>query len=310
MKKGIILTLSLLLAGVLLTAGLFGCGNNSPAETKPSAVTPPAAPAPVATPPEVNVSLNTQTKGIWVSGSGKVAVTPDIALLRLGIEAQEVSVVEAQASAKEAMAKVMAALAESGVAEKDIQTQNFRIRQRTRWDDEKQQEVVTGYTVTNDVIAKIREMDKTGEIIDAVVTAGGDYTRIDDLNFSVEDPAAYYDEARENAITDAKDKAEKIAALSGVRMGDPTYITESSSSSFYNYMSMGMAMPTAIPAPVIITEAASISPGEVEITVNMQVAYEIEDITSSVVIPPNFHSEIVPPASEGKVYIEGDNKSE
>ncbi len=283
MRKSIIITLGLLLSAVLLTVGVMGCSDNTPdnppPEASPSIPETPELPAtiPAAAPANVNVSLSTQSEGIWVSGTGKVTVTPDIALLLLGIEAQEASVGEAQEAASAAMAKVMTALADSGVAEKDIQTQNFRIRQRTNWDNEKQQEVIIGYLVTNDVIAKIRDMSKTGEIIDAVVTAGGDYTRIDDLNFSVEDPADYYDEAREKAVADAKDKAEKIAALSGLFLGKPTYITESSSSSFYNYMSMGMVAPQ-VPAPVIVTEAASISPGEVEISVNMQVAYEIKKI--------------------------------
>jgi len=287
--------ISLLVATLLLTVGLLGCNGSTPADTTPEPAPPTAAPVAV---PEVNVSLNTQSEGIWVRGTGKVTVTPDIALLLLGIEAQEVSVAEAQASSSVAMEKVMTALASNGVAEKDIQTQNFRIRQRTRWDDEKQEEVVTGYRVTNDVIAKIRDLEKIGDIIDAVVTAGGDYTRIDDLNFSVEDPTTYYDEAREKALDDARGKAEKIADLSGMRLGDPTYITESSSSSFYNYSSYGMAIPAPAPAPIIITEAPPISPGEVEISVNMQVAYGIEDKTPIVV------------QSEAKVYIEGGNKPE
>lgn len=280
MKKGIILTLSLLLATVLLTVGLLGCNGNTPAETipkpTPPMVAPPTAPAPVAAHPDVNVSLNTQTEGIWVSGTGRVAVSPDIAILRLGIEAQEVSVAEAQASSSTAMEKVMTALSDSGVAEKDIQTQNFRIRQRTRWDEEQQQEVVIGYRVTNDVVAKIRDMEKIGDIIDAVVAAGGDYTRIDDLSFYVDDPSAYYDEAREKAMDDAKGKAEKIAGLAGMKLGEPTYINESATTPYLGGMGYEMAVPAPAPAPIVVAEAPPISLGEVEIRVNMQIAYSID----------------------------------
>jgi len=277
MKKGVILTLSLVLAMVLLTVGLLGCGEGNPTNTTPPAAPAPAAPttapAPAAT-PEVSVSLNTQMEGIWVSGTGKVPVTPDIAILRLGIETQEVSVSEAQAKASEAMDKVMAALTESGVAEKDMQTQNFRIRQRTRWDDEQQQEVVVGYRVTNDVVAKIRDMEKIGDIIDAVVAAGGDYTRIDDLGFSVDDPSAYYDEAREKAMEDARAKAEKTAGLAGLQLGEPTYISESATTPYLGGMGYEMAVPAPAPAPIIMAPPP-ISPGEVEIIINMQVAYSI-----------------------------------
>jgi len=299
MKKGFILT-SLLLATLLLTIGLLGCNGNTPAEITPEptqpTVTQPTTPAPTTTPANVNVSLNTQTEGIWVSGSGKVAVTPDIAILQLGIEAQEPTVAEAEDKASEAMDKVKTALTDNGVAEKDIQTQNFRIRQRTRWDDEQQMEVVVGYRVTNDVIAKVRDLGKVSDIIEAVVAAGGDYTRIDDLGFTIEDPTAYYDEAREKAMADAKEKAEKIAELASVKLGMPTYINESASTPYLG-ASYGMAVPAPTPAPEIIVETPMpISPGEVEITVNMQVAYEIEDKSPIVV------------QGEGKVYIEGDNK--
>ena len=61
------------------------------------------------------------------------------------------------------------------------------------------------------VTAKIREMDKVGSIIDAVAAAGGDYTRINNIAFSVDDPSPYYTEARQKAMADAKAKAEQLA---------------------------------------------------------------------------------------------------
>ncbi|MDD4985715.1 MAG: SIMPL domain-containing protein [Dehalococcoidales bacterium] len=283
MKKSSILTISLLLAVALLTAGVMGCSNTSPADS-PSPSPSPSIPANPETPatvpaktPEVNVSLNTQAEGIWVSGSGKVAVTPDIALLQLGIETQEATVAEAQAKASEAMDKVKASLTDSGVAEKDIQTRSFRISQRTRWDDVQQQEVVTGYRVTNQVVAKIRDMEKVSSIIDAVVAAGGDYTRISSLNFSVDDPTAYYDEAREKAMADAERKAEQIAGLAGMKLGMPTYINESATTpvSSYSVMSYEMQIPAPMPAPAIVIPETSVSPGEIEISINMQVAYSV-----------------------------------
>jgi len=275
MKKGIILTLSLILAVVLLTASLFGCNSGNPAGTTPPAGSAQTTPA-QSSPSEVTVSLNNQIEGIWVSGTGKVTVTPDIATLQLGIEAQEPTVAEAQAKALEAMDKVMAALTENGVAEKDIQTRYFRISQRTRWDDAQQQEVVIGYRVTNQVVAKIRDMEKVSSIIDAVVAAGGDYTRINNLNFSVDDPSGYYDEAREKAMADAKDKAEQIASLAGMELGEPTYISESAVSPVYEGMVYGLNTPMPVPAPAP-APAPSISPGELEISVNMQIAYSIAE---------------------------------
>jgi hypothetical protein len=216
------------------------------------------------------IDLNSQQEGIWVSGEGKVTVTPDIATLSLGISAQAASVAEAQSQAAEAMNKVMAALTDNGVAKKDIQTRYFRIDQVTRWDDETNEEVVIGYRVTNMVTAKIREIDKIGPIIDAVAAAGGDFTRINSIGFSVDDPSPYYDEARQKAIADARAKAEQLAELSEVKLGKPTYISEGTI--YLPVIYKEAAAPVPAPAPT-----TPISPGEIELTLNVQVAYAILD---------------------------------
>jgi uncharacterized protein YggE len=217
------------------------------------------------------LDLNNQQEGIWVSGEGEVTVTPDIATLWLGIEAKADTVAEAQSQAAEAMNAVMAALADSGVDENDIQTQYFSIYQDTRWDSVKDEEVVVGYEVTNMVTAKIREIDEIGAIIDAVAVAGGDYTRISNISFSVDDPTPYYDEARQEAMADAKDRAEQLAELAGVTLGEPFYISEGVQASTSRDVYYEGVM---IPAPVLPT---SISPGEMELTLTVQVAYAIQD---------------------------------
>jgi len=212
--------------------------------------------------------FSTQQEGIWVTGTGKVTVVPDIATLRLGIEAQEASVAEAQSKATEAMNRVMDALDDNGVAEKDIQTQYFSIQKVTRWDNVKQEEVVIGYRVSNVVTAKIRDIDKAGTIIDAVAEAGGDLTRIDSIVFSVDDPSAYHEEARGKAMAESKDKAKQLANLADVTLGKPTYISESIQAPppiYPRVMYEGAPIPAAAP----------ISPGEMEISLTVQVAYAI-----------------------------------
>jgi uncharacterized protein YggE len=218
------------------------------------------------------IDVSSQQTGIWVSGEGTVTVTPDIAILYLGIEAKADSVAEAQSQAQEAMEAVMDALTASGVDEDDIQTQYFRIDQDTRWDSDKDEEIITGYEVTNTVSVKIREIDDVGTVIDAVAEAGGDLTRINYITFSVDDPSMYYEEVRQEAMEDARDKAEQLAEVAGVELGAPTYIYEGSVSSPVVYRGMGGALP-----PVAIDESStSISAGELDITLSVQVAYAIE----------------------------------
>ena len=247
-KKNWLLVMSLAL--VLAVVSLAGCG---PGTTTIE-----------------GINISSQQEGIWVTGTGEVSAVPDIVNLRLGIEATETSVAEAQTQATEAMNEVMAALTSKGVAEDDIQTQYLSIRQVTRWDRDRDEEVVIGYQVTHMVAVKIRDIDKTGNIIDAVAQAGGDLTRIDSIDFSIDEPSEYYEKARAEAIADARAKAEQLARLGGVRLGKPTYISESS------------YVPRVYPEVVVEMEAIKaapattpISPGEVEISLTVQVGYAI-----------------------------------
>lgn len=214
--------------------------------------------------------ISQQPQGIWVSGTGEVAVTPDIAVLRLGIVSQEATVAVAQSKASDAMTKVMKALTDSGIALKDIQTGSFNISQRTRYDQATQMDIVVGYQVSNMVTVKIRETGKVGTIIDSVVQAGGDLIRVSGISFSVEDPTNYYQQAREKAMTDAKNKAEQLAKLAGVTLGKPTYVAEGAQSSASYSSSMGGM---AIPAPTIVMSVPPISTGETKITLSVQVAF-------------------------------------
>ena len=219
------------------------------------------------------INITSQQEGIWVSGTGEVTTVPDIVNLRLGIEATEMSVTEAQTQATAAMDAVTAALTSNGVVEKDIQTQYFSIRQVTRWDRNTEQEVVTGYRVTNTVMVKVRDTDKVGSIIDAVAEAGGDLIRIDSIDFSVDDPSEYYDDAREEAMADAKAKAEELARLAGVQLGKATYISESTHvPRAYPQVAMEIMEEVEVAMAGVMTP---ISPGEVEISLTVQVGYAI-----------------------------------
>lgn len=253
MKKKWLLAAGLVL--VIVAVGLVGCG---PGNTALGEIE--------------NLNISNQQEGIWVSGQGKVTAVPDIAILQLGIEAQATSVAGAKTQADEAMDKVQKALTENGIADEDIQTQYFNIYRVTKWDRDTDEEIVVGYRVTNMVKAKIRDIDKAGTIIDAVAEAGGDLTRIDNISFTIDDPSAYYEEAREKAMDEVKVKAEQLAELAGVILDKPTYISEGIQYPPIqrSYIEYEEAM--VVPAEV----GTSISPGELEITLTVQVVYGIK----------------------------------
>jgi uncharacterized protein len=222
----------------------------------------------------VKVSVNNGQAGIWVTGTGKVPVAPDIATLNLGVEVQMTSVAEAQAQAAESMDKVMKVLTGKGIAKADIQTQNFNIYQINRWDDKTQSNKPTGYTVSNMLRVKVRDLGSISGLIDAVVEAGGDNIRFQGIDFSVEKPEQYYVQAREHAMQDAKANAEKLASLGGVTLGKMSYVVESSGSQPYYYntgSNSGMRAPVALNAV-----ESPISIGQNDIVVTVTVAYDIQ----------------------------------
>jgi uncharacterized protein YggE len=158
------------------------------------------------------------------------------------------------------------------VAESDIQTLYFNISQVTSWNRDTEESEVIGYQVTNTVIAKIRDVENAGTIIDAVVEAGGDLIRIDGISFSIDDPSTYYEQVRAEAMADAEAKAEQLAELGGVTLGSPTYISEGS---IYVPSSVYRGTDYAMEEEGGVMIETPISPGEIDITLSIQVAYAI-----------------------------------
>jgi uncharacterized protein YggE len=206
-----------------------------------------------------------QNVGISVTGTGEVDVTPDIALVNIGVQVQMETLSEAQQQAAESMAAVMDALKNKNVADNDIQTANYSIQPVWEWVDN--ENVFKGYKVVNIVNAKIRDMDAIGDIIDAAVDAGGEYVVVNGISFSIDNPDDYYEDARLDAMDDAKEKATQLAHSAGVKVGKPISISE------YAYYSNSDS-----DAQYILSESrvtTSISAGELTVSVTVQVVYAI-----------------------------------
>jgi hypothetical protein len=259
MKKGLLLVIGLVLVVSLL---LIGCESKESSDSTNGQG--------LSVPKNLSVSLtgSSQQTGIWVSGTGEVTATPDVAILTLGVAAQETTVKAAQSEASSAMNAVVAALKSNGVADKDIKTQWYSISPVTKWDDKTNEQITTGYSVTNMVTAKIRDITKAGTIIDAVTDAGGNLTRINGISFTVNDPTAYYNQAREKAMQEAKAKAEQMATLAGITLGKAFYISESGGYIPGPYLQKDYAEGGSASTPI--------SAGELDITISVSVGYSIE----------------------------------
>ena len=135
------------------------------------------------------------------------------------------------------------------------------------------QSVITGYQVSNSVTVIIRDLETIDDVIDGAVEAGGDNIRFNGLSFSLEDTSTLKVDARTAAVTDLKGRAEHLATLGGVGLGDLVYIAE-----------VGRIDPPVVRAEFALSKAAAdfdggvstpISPGEVSIEVRVQGQYLI-----------------------------------
>ena len=226
--------------------------------------------------PSIVQSAGYQQAGIWVTGIGRVTLEPDLALLSLGVETRAGTVSEAREQAATAMTAIIAALKARGIADNDIKTQYFNIYPEYTYQEVFEnggrygKQVLTGYRVSNTVSVKIRNLDIVGPTIDDVVEAGGDATRINNVQFMVEDASSAQALAREKAVLDAIAKANQFATLTGETRGSLLYIAESGSYApvYTDYARLeGVAAADSISTPI--------NPGELEIQVSVQAVFAI-----------------------------------
>ena len=128
-----------------------------------------------------------QTGTIVVSGTGRVAVEPDVAELRLGVAISRETVAEARSEAAATMSAILAAIREAGVAERDIRTAMLSVQPRYDYRDG-QAPALAGYDLSNVVEVTVRELAAVGDVIDGSLRAGA--TSLDGLAFQVADPSA------------------------------------------------------------------------------------------------------------------------
>jgi uncharacterized protein YggE len=221
-----------------------------------------------------------ESPAIWVTGEGKVSIEPELAVLDLGVEVTMETVAAARDKAATAMDAVMTALESNGVEEKDIQTRNFDIRPRYEWQEvvengtRSSRDVLVGYRVSNRLTAKVRDLDEVSTVIDEVISAGGDSIRFRDLTFTVEDVTPLLGELREDAVSDAKAKAHHFADISRVTLGRLIYMAEPGAGQrggdvFVRSQSFALESAAAAAPPT------GVSGGELQVTLNIQVAYAI-----------------------------------
>jgi hypothetical protein len=164
---------------------------------------------------------------IIVSGEGQSTVAPDLALLTLSVMREAKTARAALDANNDAMAAVIAAMKSAGIKDRDLQTAGIQINPRynyTNKPDGSQEAELVAYQVTNTLSVRIRDIDKTGEILDKAVSLG--VNQGGGISFSNDDPKAAVTEARKKAVADAMAKAKTLAGAAGVSIGQVLEITE------------------------------------------------------------------------------------
>ena len=160
---------------------------------------------------------------IVVSGTGRVAVEPDVAELRLGVAVSRGSVEVARAAAAEAMTAILGAVVAAGVATRDVRTTLLSVQPRYDYRDGTAPTLV-GYDLANIVEVTVRDLGVLGAIVDAALSAGA--TSLDGLSFQVDDPREAERAARLAAVAEARSRAEVLAEAAGVTIGGVADIVE------------------------------------------------------------------------------------
>lgn len=164
---------------------------------------------------------------IVVVGEGESTLAPDMALLSLSVMREAPTAREALSANNDAMAAVISAMKASGIAERDLQTAGVQIAPRydyTPKQDGSQEAKLVAYQVTNTLSVRVRDIGKTGEILDKSVTLG--VNQGGGITFTNDDPAPAMEEARRRAVADAIARAKTLSDAAGVRLGKVVEITE------------------------------------------------------------------------------------
>jgi len=200
----------------------------------------------------------------FVTGEGKETVIPNVAEIKIGLITKGKDLNSIQKENSEKMNKVIDYLKKQGIKDDDIKTENYSINPEYNYKTTPPS--IVGYVIEQNLSVKIRDLSKIGEILNNVVKNGAN--QVSGPTFTLDDPEIYLEKAREKAIIDAKQKAEKIAKTAGFKLGKIISISENPQPAPISFYSMS--------TKVQPTFAPEIQPGSQEVKVQVTITYEIK----------------------------------
>ncbi|MBI3619356.1 SIMPL domain-containing protein [Candidatus Peregrinibacteria bacterium] len=204
---------------------------------------------------------------IVVSGEGKAFSVPDIAQASFGVQTDTMASAKiAMDSLQKRMNAVLDATKNAGIAEKDIQTQQFSLSPSYDWNNGTQ--TLKGYQASETFVVKIRNLDAVGDVLTAATNAGAN--QAGNVEFTLDNPEATAAKAREDAIAQAKTKAQHLASDLGMHLGRVRAFSEGQAPTPVPLrmmaMDAGVAAEKSLPVPA----------GEQEVQSQVTITYELE----------------------------------
>lgn len=224
--------------------------------------------------PMYPAAAETPPPRITVTGEGTAEAAPDMATLDLTVTREGDTARSALDANNAAMARVLAAMREEGIAQRDLQTSNFAIQPRyhhppKKASGERPPPEIIGYIVRNSLSVRVRDLDRLGAIIDKSVTLG--VNEGGRIAFGNSEPDKFIEKARIAAVKDAMARADTLANAAGVKRGSILEISEQS------FRPRPMPMMQAEMAMARAADAVPIAAGESTYRVMVNMAFAIGD---------------------------------
>ncbi len=202
---------------------------------------------------------------VSVTGEASISVPPDLAQVDSGVTTEAKTAREASEANNKAMGGVLQALKNAGLAEKDIQTSRLSLSPQSAPNRNANAPfLIVGYRASNRVTVTIRDITKVADTIDVLVSAGAN--EISGISFMVSKASKVLDDARSEAIADARRKAEIYAKAANISIGAPISISEETAPGPMPYRKMAADMAASAP----------VAQGQETLRVSVSVSYEIK----------------------------------
>lgn len=201
---------------------------------------------------------------VTVVGSGQVQGVPDTLTADVAMEFSAPDVSAALNQSSQRQQAVIDALVGSGIDRKDISTTQVSVQ--PQFSPDGAGSTITGYRASNAINVKIRDTARASQTLSLIAGTGGDATRINSVNYSIEDDSDLVNDARARAFEDAKNRAGQYAELSGLELGKVLSISEQPG---------GSTPPTPTPMPRAAMEAVPLEPGQQTVNFSVTVIWEL-----------------------------------